>query len=826
METQWPASPLPNGQELTPDSGLAELVAYFYEWGMVIGIILFFAFLLWGAWEYLTSIGNPAKIKNAKRRMTSAFFGVLLLLSSYLILNIINPELTTIQKVNAPNVPVGLYEFQSQMFSEEDMCEFTFTTTQEKESEKIEKTHFMIPGMKILTDDVFPTESHACVPEKDENKILEVRENKESRYMVLVRRINGEEVIHKDEDKEYRVYRYYDKDGNGIEAHRSNPEIKEKIELWCDQVCSNLDCVGMHNLCDYNIVDNLISKRIVPADYIEALDNTSYAYNDGYLENQELIISETVNDKDVNATRRIVHNNILEAFFDTPDDYNDKLEALYAERYEKIEQPGIVKKEEDVYDFLYQAQDRENYNIFKDCQFLITRPEFNRPRCLQLDPSKTEGEPPDEVKIIEWRRKGFASLTKAWNTIGNKNELENIITCPSKYNIARYLAENDPEIEEGTEDFEVLLQNTLGYKRDSSGGGCSIAFYDGVRNDWSWGGWGRETPTCEQKISNPSADMDSYDGIVDRESNCMELIRHEMPLEIPKNFYEITIDRTNIPQKTNYGYVFFCFDHLEESEERDLCQILYHQTCRNDCDELKFYVPKGEYTAIVRRDSPLYYYFFKNTDKCLEKGDINQNNMKQNCLVDIFQDTKFVIGYEDREPPRIISVKEKICSIKFGGFWENDVKYRYDLTNKCWAFQAGITWSPVSQMPLDHSDEQLQIANALEDKDLKQGENYLIAQKDRAVEFKFESYPENYAQYTYVKYSFTPQKGWLAQITQVSPAWFSLEDAIKEQKEGDIYTSWQQIKIMEELKNKDYTEGYEYLHNELGGEFFEVIDEQ
>jgi hypothetical protein len=54
-----------------------------------------FISLVIGGFQYLTSMGEPARLAEAKDRIRSAFFGLILLLSSWLILNAINPQLTT-----------------------------------------------------------------------------------------------------------------------------------------------------------------------------------------------------------------------------------------------------------------------------------------------------------------------------------------------------------------------------------------------------------------------------------------------------------------------------------------------------------------------------------------------------------------------------------------------------------------------------------------------------------------------------------------------------------------------------------------------------------
>ena len=96
LEVTWPDSPLSPGFTLTDQSTLTDLVRYFYEWGIFIGGLAVLISLLIGGFLYLTSVGNPTRMSEAKDRIFSAIIGLVLLLAIYLILNTINPELTVL----------------------------------------------------------------------------------------------------------------------------------------------------------------------------------------------------------------------------------------------------------------------------------------------------------------------------------------------------------------------------------------------------------------------------------------------------------------------------------------------------------------------------------------------------------------------------------------------------------------------------------------------------------------------------------------------------------------------------------------------------------
>jgi len=95
LELTWP--PSPRGLILGDTSQITDLVRYFYEWGVAIGGIAAFIALVWAGFQYLTSAGDPGRMKDALDRIRSAVLGLVLLLASYLILNFINPQLTTLE---------------------------------------------------------------------------------------------------------------------------------------------------------------------------------------------------------------------------------------------------------------------------------------------------------------------------------------------------------------------------------------------------------------------------------------------------------------------------------------------------------------------------------------------------------------------------------------------------------------------------------------------------------------------------------------------------------------------------------------------------------
>ncbi len=95
LELVWPASP--GGIELNDAAGLEELVKYFYQWGILLGGLATFISLTRAGFQYLTSTGDSIKMTEARKDISSAMFGLVILLSSFLILNTVNPELTNLK---------------------------------------------------------------------------------------------------------------------------------------------------------------------------------------------------------------------------------------------------------------------------------------------------------------------------------------------------------------------------------------------------------------------------------------------------------------------------------------------------------------------------------------------------------------------------------------------------------------------------------------------------------------------------------------------------------------------------------------------------------
>jgi len=91
----------------TPTQGLptdlGSLIEQIFSWSLSILGIAVFVMFFYSGFLWLTAAGNTSKIGEAKTHMTNAVFGAILLLSSYLILYTINPDLVK-NTVNLPGL--------------------------------------------------------------------------------------------------------------------------------------------------------------------------------------------------------------------------------------------------------------------------------------------------------------------------------------------------------------------------------------------------------------------------------------------------------------------------------------------------------------------------------------------------------------------------------------------------------------------------------------------------------------------------------------------------------------------------------------------------
>jgi len=96
---QFPGGPNINPNHPDTNQSLPALVAWLYVFIVGISGLAAFVMIVWGGVEYMTSAGNPTRTSGAKDKIKSALLGLLLVLASFLILQVINPELTLLREL-------------------------------------------------------------------------------------------------------------------------------------------------------------------------------------------------------------------------------------------------------------------------------------------------------------------------------------------------------------------------------------------------------------------------------------------------------------------------------------------------------------------------------------------------------------------------------------------------------------------------------------------------------------------------------------------------------------------------------------------------------
>jgi len=90
-EVSYPG--VPHATSPTPATTFPEYAKYLVNLGFIISGIIALGVLVWAGFLYLTSAGNMDQIEEAKRKIVAALLGLIIILSSYLILFTINPDL-------------------------------------------------------------------------------------------------------------------------------------------------------------------------------------------------------------------------------------------------------------------------------------------------------------------------------------------------------------------------------------------------------------------------------------------------------------------------------------------------------------------------------------------------------------------------------------------------------------------------------------------------------------------------------------------------------------------------------------------------------------
>ncbi len=135
---------IPGETEAVPmNSGLPGYVSYIYRLAMALIGLIIFGVLIYNGIKWFTSFGSAEKLSEAKKGITSAFLGAVILFSAFIIFRTINPQLTILKLTDPdaiePVIPPGIYicNYDVEKPSELPVLSgilHTYTTSENKEN--------------------------------------------------------------------------------------------------------------------------------------------------------------------------------------------------------------------------------------------------------------------------------------------------------------------------------------------------------------------------------------------------------------------------------------------------------------------------------------------------------------------------------------------------------------------------------------------------------------------------------------------------------------------------------------------------------------------
>jgi len=104
---------------------IAEYIIAVYKYALIIGAVLAVLITIIGGFLYLFAGANPTLIQKAKSMIFGSLSGLILLLGAYLILHLINPELTNLKAITLKFVKAETGEFLTNQFQDKVKTPFS-----------------------------------------------------------------------------------------------------------------------------------------------------------------------------------------------------------------------------------------------------------------------------------------------------------------------------------------------------------------------------------------------------------------------------------------------------------------------------------------------------------------------------------------------------------------------------------------------------------------------------------------------------------------------------------------------------------------------------
>jgi hypothetical protein len=110
------------GKTLTADSTLVDIVAYYFNLAVVLGTVIAVVIIVYAGFNLVNSRGEPAKVSEARNKIANAFFGLVILFGSFLIVNSINPDIFKIEDIKTEKCLNGIYIVSGTGTAQKEYC--------------------------------------------------------------------------------------------------------------------------------------------------------------------------------------------------------------------------------------------------------------------------------------------------------------------------------------------------------------------------------------------------------------------------------------------------------------------------------------------------------------------------------------------------------------------------------------------------------------------------------------------------------------------------------------------------------------------------------
>lgn len=123
LEQFYPSLSTPDSQNIqtmVKNNSLGGVIKFFSQWAIIAAILVSALSLLAGGVQYLLSGAKVGNVTKAKKRIYDSFIGLAILLSSFLILQFVNPQITILQ-LEKTSVSSGVVFFAKTAFLDKDI---------------------------------------------------------------------------------------------------------------------------------------------------------------------------------------------------------------------------------------------------------------------------------------------------------------------------------------------------------------------------------------------------------------------------------------------------------------------------------------------------------------------------------------------------------------------------------------------------------------------------------------------------------------------------------------------------------------------------------